>query len=86
LGQPKEIKPTVGDVGGESLVTVPLYRDGKIAGLRLDVSLVPKSEGPGAPAYCTPHPYSAKKFLIFNEMRDRFCCKFLLTKKLFADS
>jgi len=27
LGQPKEIKPTVGAVGGESLLTLPLYRE-----------------------------------------------------------
>jgi hypothetical protein len=29
LGQPKEIKPTVGGVGGEFLVTVLLYRGWK---------------------------------------------------------
>src|ERR1035441_10336640 len=27
LGQPKEIRPTVGAVGGASLVTLPLYRE-----------------------------------------------------------
>src|ERR1035438_9463823 len=34
LGQPSEINPTEGAVGGESLVTLPLYRGwGKDAGL-----------------------------------------------------
>src|ERR1035441_2367793 len=31
LGQPNEIKPTEGAVGGESLLTLLLYRDAKFA-------------------------------------------------------
>jgi hypothetical protein len=32
-----------------------------------------------------PHPYSAKKILVFNEMRDGYRCKILQTKELFAE-
>jgi hypothetical protein len=80
LGQPKEIKPTVGAVGGDGLVTYSLYRGAEFgactAGLagrhRQRDSAGRMSPPDGAVEGGYSPLYTCGKFLIFNSIRGRY--------------
>jgi hypothetical protein len=95
LGQPKEIKPTVGAVGWGGLVTYSLYRGAELAarpatarlgtasaeGQRRRDELAGICAGGG-----TPPPYICGKFLVFNSILIESLSKPLKTQRLFAES